>query len=86
MITSCSVNQILSQQIPTGVAQLFTTHNTNRQVATGAISADIGHSAGLIDLTATASFGNLTLDRTEILGLNSPPPSDTSGGDFFLFM
>ena len=86
MITSTGVNQILTQQIPTGTNRTFTTHNTNRQVATGAISSDVGHSAGLIDLRATASFGNRTLDRTEILGLNSPPPSDTSGGDFFLFM
>ena len=84
MITSCSVNQILSQQIPTGVAQLFTTHNTNRQVATGAISIDVGESAGSVSLTAVCTFGNITLDRTEILGLNTPP-TDTSGGDFFLF-
>ena len=85
MITSTGVNQILTQQIPTGTNRTFTTHNTNKQVATGAISADIGHGVGLINLRATATFGNLTLDRTEILGLNTPP-TDTSGGDFFLFM
>ena len=85
IITSTGVNQILTQQIPTGTNRTFTTHNTNKQVATGAISADIGHGVGLINLRATATFGNLTLDRTEILGLNTPP-TDTSGGDFFLFM
>ena len=85
IITSTGVNQILTQQIPTGSNRTFITHNTNRQVATGAISADIGHGVGLINLRATATFGNLTLDRTEILGLNTPP-TDTSGGDFFLFM
>tara|TARA_R100000544_G_C2225015_1_gene60099 strand:+ start:569 stop:1243 length:675 start_codon:yes stop_codon:yes gene_type:complete len=86
MITSTGVNQILTQQIPTGSNKSFTTHNTNRQVATGAISANSGESAGVINLRATATFGNLTMDRTEIKGLNSPPPSDSSGGDFFVFM
>ena len=80
MITSCSINAILTQQIPTGTIRVFTTHNTNRQVATGAISADTGHSAGSISLRSTSTFGNLTLDRTEIKGLSSSV--DTSGGDF----
>tara|TARA_R100000995_G_scaffold66643_2_gene35409 strand:- start:6341 stop:6991 length:651 start_codon:yes stop_codon:yes gene_type:complete len=71
MITSCCVNVILTQQIPDGTTRTFTTHNTNRQVATGAISADAGHSAGTIDLRATATTGNLTLDRIEIKGLSS---------------
>ncbi len=74
MITSCCVNQILTQQIPTGTNRTFTTHNTNRQVATGAISANAGHSAGSISLRATSTFGNLTLDRTEIKGLGATPP------------
>lgn len=72
MITSCSINAITSQQIPTGANQSYTQHNTNRQVATGAISSNAGHSAGSISLTATATFGNLSLDRTEILGVSAP--------------
>ncbi len=83
MITSCSINAITSQQIPTGTNRTYTQHNTNRQVATGAISADTGHSAGTISLRSTSTFGSVSLDRTEILGLAS---SDTSGGDFFLVM
>ena len=86
MITSTGFNQILTQQIPTGTNITFTTHNTNRQVATGAISEDIGHSAGLINLRVTATFGSLTLDRIEILGLNNAPPSSDVNGDFFLLM
>jgi hypothetical protein len=78
---SCSINAILTQQIPQGTNRTFTTHNTNRQVATGAISADTGHSAGTISLRSTSTFGSLTLDRTEIKGLGGSV--DTSGGDFF---
>tara|TARA_R100001198_G_C5144775_1_gene156971 strand:- start:24 stop:689 length:666 start_codon:yes stop_codon:yes gene_type:complete len=81
MITSCSINAITSQQIPQGTNRAYTQHNTNRQVATGAISADTGHSAGSISLRSTSTSGNLTLDRTEIKGLTSSV--DTSGGDFF---
>jgi hypothetical protein len=84
MITSCSVNAITSQQIPTGTNQSYTQHNTNRQVATGAISADVGHSAGSIPLQSTSTFGNITLDRNEIKGLGGSV--DTSGGDFFAMM
>jgi hypothetical protein len=84
IITSCSINAILTQQIPTGTNRTFTTHNTNRQVATGAISADVGHSAGSIALRSTSTFGSITLDRTEIKGLSSSV--DTSGGDFFMLM
>ena len=84
MTTSCSINAILTQQIPTGTNRTFTTHNTNRQVATGAISADAGHSAGSIALRATSTFGSLSLDRTEILGLTNTV--DTSSGDFFMLM
>jgi len=84
MITSCSINAILTQQIPTGTNRTFTTHNTNRQVATGAISADAGHSAGSISLRATSTFGSLSLDRVEIKGLSGG--GDTGSGDFFLIM
>ena len=84
MITSCCVNVILTQQIPTGTNRTFTTHNVNRQVATGAISADGGHSAGTINVRATSASGNLTLDRTEIKGLGGSV--DTSGGDFFAIL
>ena len=80
MITSCSINAILTQQIPQGTNRTFTTHNTNRQVATGAISANAGHSAGTISLRSTSTFGSVTLDRTEIKGLGGS--IDTSGGDF----
>ena len=84
MITSCCVNVILTQQIPTGTNQSFTTHNVNRQVATGAISSNSGHSAGAISLRATSGSGNLTLDRTEIKGLGGG--GGTSNGNFFLVM
>ena len=84
MMSSCSVNQVLTQQIPTGSNKAFTTHNTNRQVATGAISANAGESAGVISLRSTCTFGNLTLDRIEIKGIGSAV--DTSGGDFFAIM
>ena len=84
MTTSCSINAILTQQIPTGTNRTFTTHNTNRQVATGAISANVGHSAGSITLQSTSTFGSITLDRTEIKGLSSSV--DTSSGDFFAMM
>ena len=80
MITSCSINAILTQQIPQGTNRTFVTHNTNRQVATGAISADAGHSAGTISLRSTSTSGSVSLDRTEIKGLSNV---DTSGGDFF---
>lgn len=84
MITSCSINAITGQQIPTGTNRTYSQHNTNRQVATGAISADAGHSAGSISLRATSTFGSLSLDRTEILGLTNTV--DTSSGDFFMLM
>lgn len=84
MITSCCVNVILTQQIPTGTNRTFTTHNVNRQVATGAITADAGHNAGSISLRATSASGNLTLDRTEIKGLGGSP--DASDTDFFLIL
>ena len=84
MMTSCSINAITSQQIPTGTNRTYSQHNTNRQVATGAISADAGHSAGSIALRATSTFGNISLDRTEILGISAPV--STGNGDFFLVM
>ena len=74
MLSSCSNNAILTQQIPTGTNQTFTTHNTNKQVATGAITANAGHNAGNISLRATCTFSNLTLDRFEIKGLTPPAP------------
>lgn len=83
MITSCSTNVILTQQIPQGTNRTFTTHNVNKQVATGAISANAGENAGTIDLRATAAFGNLTLDRTEILGQSSPLGDN---GNFFIVL
>jgi len=84
MITSSSINAITSQQIPQGTNRTYVQHNTNRQVATGAISADGGHSAGSISLRSTSTFGSITLDRTEIKGLSASP--DTSGGDFFAIL
>ena len=83
MITSCSINAITSQQIPTGTNQSYTQHNTNRQVATGAISADVGHGAGSISIRATSTSGSVSLDRTEIKGLSS---SAGGSSDFFLIM
>jgi len=76
IITSCSNNTILTQQIPSGTSRTFTTHNTNKQVGTGAISADTGHSAGSISLRATAASGTVTLDRVEIKGIASPTVAD----------
>jgi len=84
VMTSCSVNQILTQEIPTGNNRTFTTHNTNRQVATGAISANTGHLAGGVSLRATSTFGNLTLDRTEIKALSAAPLNQ--GNMFKLFI
>ena len=69
MITSCSINAILTQQIPQGTNRTYVQHNTNRQVATGAISADSGHSAGTISLRSTSTSGSVSLDRVEIKGL-----------------
>ena len=83
MITSCSINAVSTQQIPTGTNRTFTTHNTNRQVGTGAISADAGHSAGSVSLRGTSTSGSVTLDRTEIKGLSN---SSTGESNFFLIM
>lgn len=83
MATACSVNVISTIQIPQGTNRTFTTHNTNRQVGTGAISADAGHSAGTISIRTTSTSGSVTNDRTEIKGLAS---SGGAGGDFFLIM
>ena len=82
MMTSCSVNQILTQQIPTGTNRTFAAHNTNRQVATGAISSDAGHLAGGVSLRATSTFGNVTLDRVEIKGLSASASDD----EFMIFI
>ena len=83
MATACSVNVVSSIQIPQGDNRTFTTHNTNRQVGTGAISANAGFSAGTYSIRTTSTFGSVTNDRTEILGTAAPAP-DTSGGDFLL--
>tara|TARA_R100001460_G_scaffold48128_1_gene86025 strand:+ start:2059 stop:2751 length:693 start_codon:yes stop_codon:yes gene_type:complete len=82
MMTSCSVNQILTQQIPTGSNRFFSQHNTNRQVAAGALGAPTatGFPAGDLDLQATSTFGTLTLDRVEIKGLSTAPLNE---GNFF---
>ena len=77
MISSCSNNTILTQQIPTGTNQTFTTHNVNKQVALGAISSNVGHNAGSVSLRATVGTGgNVSLDRFEIKGSNSPSPTN----------
>jgi len=82
LATACSINAISTIQIPQGTNRTFTTHNTNRQVGTGAITADAGHSAGTISVRTTSTSGSVTNDRTEIFGLAS------LGGesDFFLIM
>lgn len=85
MMTSCCVNAIATQQIPTGANKSFTTYNTNRQVSAGAITDNSGHSSGSISIRATSVFGNLSLDRVEIKGLGATPPSGESG-NFFLVM
>jgi hypothetical protein len=85
MTTCCSINAITSLQIPTGTNRTYVQHNTNKQVGTGAISANSGHSAGTISVRSSSTFGTISLDRTEILGLSPPPVRDTDG-DFFFFM
>ena len=84
MGTACSVNAITTIQIPQGSNRTFATHNTNRQVGTGAISVGTGAVAGSYNVRTTSTFGSITNDRIEILGLNSPV-EDTSA-DFFLLM
>ena len=77
MMTSCSINAITSQQIPTGTNQTYVQNNTNRQVAVGGISSNSGHTASTVSLRATATSGSLSLDRVEILGIATTPPSMT---------
>ena len=84
MNTACSINAISTIQIPQGSNRTFVTHNTNRQVGTGAISADAGLSAGTINTRTTSTFGSVTNDRVEILGTAATPSS--SGGDFFAIL
>ena len=81
MGTACSINAISTIQIPQGSNRTFVTHNTNRQVGTGAISANAGLSAGAINIRNTSTFGSVTNDRIEILGTAATPSS--SDGDFF---
>lgn len=83
MATACSINVVSTIQIPQGSNKTFATHNTNRQVGTGAISSNSGHNAGSISIRTTSTFGSVTNDRVEILGTSS---ADTTGGDFFMLM
>ena len=82
MATACSINAISTIQIPQGDNRGFATHNTNRQVGTGAISA--GLSAGTYSIRTTSTFGSVTNDRVEILGLSSQGGS-SSGNWFMIF-
>lgn len=83
MGTACSINAISTIQIPQGTNRTFASHNTNRQVGTGAISAGTGASAGTLNVRTTSTFGSVTNDRIEILGLSS---TDQSAGDFFMIL
>lgn len=82
MATACSINAISTIQIPQGTNRTFTTHNTNRQVGTGAISASTGHNAGSLSIITTSTFGSVTNDRTEILGILDAQDE----GDFLTFL
>ena len=84
MTTACSINAITTIEIPQGTSVSYTTHNTNRQVGTGAISGNSGFSAGSINIETNSTFGSVTNDRTEILGLGGS--GGTTNGDFFLVM
>jgi hypothetical protein len=84
MATACSINAISTIQIPQGSNRTFVTHNTNRQVGTGAISANAGFSAGSYNIRTTSTFGSVTNDRVEILGISSP--ATNTDGDFFMLM
>ncbi len=81
---ACSINAISTIQIPQGTNRTFTTHNTNRQVGTGAISADAGFTAGTYNIRTTSTSGSVTNDRTEILGLAAPGSNTDS--DFFMIL
>jgi hypothetical protein len=80
MVTACSINAISNIQIPQGDNRWFATHNTNKQVGTGAISNVAGLAAGTYNIRTTSTFGSLTNDRVEILGLSSSGNGDS--GDF----
>ncbi len=84
MATACSINVVSTIQIPQGSNRTFVTHNTNRQVGTGAISANAGFSAGSYNIRTTSTFGSVTNDRVEILGISSP--ATNTDGDFFMLM
>tara|TARA_R110001632_G_scaffold76073_1_gene172718 strand:- start:15263 stop:16615 length:1353 start_codon:yes stop_codon:yes gene_type:complete len=77
MMTSCGVNQILTQQIPQGTNKTFTSHNTYKQVATGAYGT-ASYLAGNINIRGTATSGNLTVDAVEILGIVATPTITSS--------
>ena len=88
MMTSCAVNQILTQQIPAGTNRTFITHNTYKQVATSAFSGTSVYSAGSVSLRGTATNGNLTVDGVEVLGIVATPvitatPTQLSGFQYF---
>ncbi len=84
MATACSINVVSTIQIPQGDNRTFATHNTNRQVGTGAISVGTGASAGSYNIRTTSTFGSVTNDRVEILGTSSP--TTNTDGDFFMLM
>lgn len=79
MMTSCSINAFNSstgQQIPTGTNRSFITHNTNRQVATGANSGTTSFLSGTsVNCRAVVVYGTVSLDAFEILGVSTPPPT-----------
>lgn len=88
MMTSCAVNVIPTtngQQIPQGTNRTFTSQNTYRQVANGAISQSSGHSAGSVSLRSITISGSVSLDAIEVLGLGGGG-GGTTNGDFFLVM
>ena len=82
MATACSINAISTIQIPQGTNRSFVTHNTNRQVGTGAIST--AFTSGTHNIRTTSTFGSVTNDRVEILGLSSSGGS--SDANFFMIM
>jgi len=84
MATACSINVVSTIQIPQGSNRTFVTHNTNRQVGTGAISENAGFSAGTENIRTTSTFGSVTNDRVEILGISST--GTNTEGDFFMLM
>lgn len=81
--TACSVNSISSIEIPSGTSRTFVTHNTNDQVGTGAISSNTGFNAGTYNIKTTSSWGSVSNDRVEILGISTSINNDD---EFFMFL